>query len=81
MINQENSVSKEYIPGEENGNPLQYSCLENSIDREAWQVTVHGVSKSQTWLTTKRIYKRTMNDPTEENAIALAVVGIRGKNT
>ena len=48
MINQENSVSKEYIPGEENGNPLQYSCLENSIDREAWQVTVREVSKSQT---------------------------------
>ena len=31
-----------------NGNPLQYSCLENSIDREAWQATVHGVAKSQT---------------------------------
>ena len=27
-------------PGEENGNPLQYSCLENPMDREAWQVTV-----------------------------------------
>ena len=34
--------------GEGNGNPLQYSCLENSMDREAWWVTVHGVSKSQT---------------------------------
>ena len=32
-------------PGEGNGNPLQYSCLGNSIDRGAWQVTVHGVSK------------------------------------
>ena len=31
-------------PGEGNGNPLQYSCLENSMDREAWQATVHGVS-------------------------------------
>ena len=31
-------------PGEGNGNPLQYSCLENSIDREAWQATVHGVT-------------------------------------
>jgi len=31
-----------------NGNPLQYSCLENPIDREAWHVTVHGVAKSQT---------------------------------
>ena len=31
-----------------NGNPLQYSCLENPMDREAWQGTVHGVTKSQT---------------------------------
>ena len=33
---------------EGNGNPLQYSCLENPMDREAWQATVHGVTKSQT---------------------------------
>ena len=32
-------------PGEGNGNPLHYSCLENSMDREAWQATVHRVSK------------------------------------
>ena len=36
--------------GVENGNPLQYSCLENSMDRETWQVTVHGITKSWTWL-------------------------------
>ena len=35
-------------PGEEHGNPLQYSCLGNSVDRGAWQATVHGVAKSQT---------------------------------
>ena len=35
-------------PGEGIGYLLQYSCLENSMDREAWQVTVHGVAKSQT---------------------------------
>ena len=35
-------------PGEGNGKPLQYSCLENSMDRGAWQATVHGVAKSQT---------------------------------
>ena len=35
-------------PGEGNGNPLQYSCLGNSMDRGVWQATVHGVSKSQT---------------------------------
>ena len=34
-------------PGEGNGNPLQYSCLENSMDRAAWQATDHGVGKSQ----------------------------------
>ena len=33
-----------------NGNPLQYSCLENSMDRGAWWATVHGVAKSRTWL-------------------------------
>ena len=36
--------------GEGNGNPLQYSCLENPMDREAWQATVHGVAKSRTRL-------------------------------
>ena len=34
--------------GEENGNPLQYSCLENPMDRGAQQATVHGVAKSRT---------------------------------
>ena len=34
-------------PGEGNGNPLQYSCLEKSTDRGAWWTTVHGVTKSQ----------------------------------
>ena len=34
------------VPGEGNGYPLQYSCLENSMDRGNWQVTVHGVAKS-----------------------------------
>ena len=33
--------------GEENGNPIQPSCLETSMDREVWQVTVHGITKSQ----------------------------------
>ena len=35
-------------PGVGNGNLLQYSCLENSMDRGAWQATVHGVPKSRT---------------------------------
>ena len=37
-------------PGEGNGNPLQYSCLENSMDGEAWWAAVHGVPKSWTRL-------------------------------
>ena len=43
------------ITGVGNGNPLQYSCLENSVDRGAWWATAHGVAKSQTrlrWLST-----------------------------
>ena len=36
--------------GEGNGNPLQYSCLENPVDRGAWWAVVHGVAKSQTRL-------------------------------
>ena len=35
-------------PGEGNGNPLQFSCLENPMDRVAWRATVHGIAKSQT---------------------------------
>ena len=35
-------------PGGGNGNPLQYSCLGNLLDREAWWATAHGVEKSQT---------------------------------
>ena len=37
-------------PGEGNGNPLQYSCLENHMDGGAWRATVHGVAKGQTRL-------------------------------
>ena len=41
------------FPGEGNGNALQYSCLGNSMDRGAWQATVHGVSKE--WDMTQRL--------------------------
>ena len=37
-------------PGEGNGYPLQYSCLEDSMDRGGWRATVHGVAKSRTRL-------------------------------
>ena len=38
------------LSGEGNGNPLQYSCLENSMDKGAWQAIDHGIPKSWTWL-------------------------------
>ena len=41
-------------PGEGNGNPRQYSCLENSMDRGAWETTVHGVTKG--WTQLKKIF-------------------------
>ena len=44
------SLGGEDAPGGGNGNPPQYSCLENSMDRTAWQVAVQRVSKSQTQL-------------------------------
>ena len=41
------SPESERFPGEGNDNPQQYSCLENSMDRGAWQARVHGIAKSQ----------------------------------
>ena len=49
------SLTSYFITGEGNGNPLQYSCLENPMDRGAWWAMVHGVAESQTrlrWLST-----------------------------
>ena len=43
-------------PGDGNGNPLQYSCLENPMDRGAWWATVRGVAKSQTQLSEKHFH-------------------------
>ena len=45
-------------PGGENGNPLQYSCLENSMDRGAWWAKVHGVAKSWMQLSMQEHSKR-----------------------
>ena len=56
-------------PGEGNGNPLQYSCLVNPMDRGAWRATIHGIAKSCTWLSmhagtcTYVTGGRTKNDP------------------
>ena len=43
-------------PGGGHGNPLQYSCLENPMDRGAWQTTVHGVAEGRTWLKQLRMH-------------------------
>ena len=45
-------------PGDENGNPLQYSCVENPMDRGAWQAMVHRVAKSQTQLSNFHFLQR-----------------------
>ena len=44
------SLCRKDSPGEGNGNPFQYSCLENPMDGGAWWAIVHGVTKSRTWL-------------------------------
>ena len=51
----------EKYPGEGNDNPLQYPCLGNSMDRGAWQATVHRVTKSQTQLKQLSTHARTQN--------------------
>ena len=57
-------------PGEGNGNPLLYSCLENSVDRGAWYVTViHGVAKSQTQLSNFYYYYYDYKKPRIAKAI------------
>ena len=46
---------------EGNGNPPQYSCLKNPMDRGAWQATVHGVTKSWIWLSMHRFICKEIN--------------------
>ena len=45
-------------PGEQNGNPLQYSCLENPMEGGAWWATVHGIAKSRTRLSDKLLLRK-----------------------
>ena len=62
------SLGREAFPGEGNGNPLQYSCLENPMDGGAWWATVQGVTKSRTRLSTHTIavgFKNTGIDVTQ----------------
>ena len=50
-------LGPERSPREGNGNPLQYSCLENFMDRRAWWARLHGVAKSQTRLSDLADYR------------------------
>ena len=73
-------------PGEGNGNPVQYPCLGNPMDRGAWQATVHGVNKSQTQfsdqITTTKcvVHSRclTVNDKFE-NQLSLIFVDLKNQ--
>ena len=68
-------------PGEENGNPLQYSCLENSTNRGGWWATVHGVTKSWTQLNDSHTHTHTIplkNIP-EELPLALILEQVQWK--
>ena len=55
----------ERSPGEGHDNPLQYSCLENPMDRGAWRPTVHGVTKCWTWLKRLRIHAKEKKERNE----------------
>ena len=63
-------------PREGNGNPLQYSCLENSMDRGPWWATFNGVAKSQTRLSDKHIFMQDRKTSSEfQNFILLFIKG------
>ena len=57
-------------PGGGHVNPLQYSCLENPVDRGAWQATVHGVAKSRTWLSPTSSHSSSCVDLTSERSLS-----------
>ena len=62
-------------PGEGNGNPLQYSCLENPMDRGAWQAIVHGVVRVRYDLVTKPpqiLTRYLISNPTRKTKILLS---------
>ena len=70
-------------PGGKNGNPLQYSCLKNSMDRWAWQATVRRVTRSQTRLGMHAIYRHIQiqiheykNKDKDTHAYALPVISM-----
>ena len=58
-------------PGKGNGNPLQYSCPEKSMDRGAWRVAVHGVAQSQAQLSTQTA-KNTLADNKDSRELSVS---------
>ena len=60
-------------PGKRNGNPLQYSCLGNSMGRGTWWATAHGVAKSQTWLSTAQVR---VTGPATTNLCYISISGV-----
>ena len=61
-------------PGEGNGNPLQYSCLENPVDRGAWWATVHGVTKSRIQLSVcTRVHTHTHTQPSKNDICEILI--------
>ena len=58
-----------------NGNPPQYSCLENPMDRGAWWATTHGIAKSRTRLSTHALISGTLRNPKEDFMLALRTGG------
>ena len=69
-----------YIYGEGNGDPLQYSCLENPMDRGAWWAAVHGVAKSRTRLSdftfTFHFHALGKETPTHSSVLAWRIPGM-----
>ena len=60
-------------PGEGNGNPLQYSCLENPMDGGVWWATVHGVAKSRTRLSDFTFFHYCGQESLRRNGVAIIV--------
>ena len=61
-------------PGEVKGNPLQYSCLENPVDRGAWRATVHGITKS--WTPLKQLSMHAFPHETKSVYIGIGFGGL-----
>ena len=61
--------------GEGNGNPLQYSCLENSVDRGAWWAAVHGVAQTQTRLKRLSMHELEKEMATHSSILAWKIPG------